>query len=52
MSNTSYTRTPGIMLGNTDVADKFLFESKKDIAFIMQQLQHLCTVCTEFLQGM
>ena len=29
MSNTSYTRTPGIMLGNTDVADKFLFESKK-----------------------
>ena len=29
MSNTSYTRTPGIMLGNTDVADKFLFDSKK-----------------------
>ena len=29
MSNTSYTRTPGIMLGNTDVADKFLFESTK-----------------------
>lgn len=29
MSNTSYTRSPGIMVGNTDIADKFLFESKK-----------------------
>lgn len=40
MSNTSYTRTPGIMLGNTDVADKFLFESKRGYCV------HYATVAT------
>lgn len=29
MSNTRYTRSPGIMIGNTDIADQFLFESKR-----------------------
>lgn len=29
MSNTSYTRTPGIMLGGEDVAEKFLFETQR-----------------------
>lgn len=40
MSNTRYTRTPGVTLGSSDIADRFLFESKRGYCV------HYATVAT------
>ena len=52
LSNTRYTRTPGVMLGSSDIAEDFCLMHRGVTAFIMQRWLQLCTGCTEFQQDM